>query len=78
VVPPHVLVDVAHDNPLARKESFGPVAPVIRARDEEDALRIANDTEFGLAGAVFTRDLGRGERFASAWRWEWRTSTTSR
>jgi aldehyde dehydrogenase (NAD+) len=64
VVPPHVLVDVAPDNPLARKESFGPVAPVIRARDEEDALRIANDTEFGLAGAVFTRDLGRGERFA--------------
>jgi aldehyde dehydrogenase (NAD+) len=64
VVPPHVLVDVAPDNPLARKESFGPVAPVVRARDEEDALRIANDTEFGLAGAVFTRDRGRGERFA--------------
>jgi aldehyde dehydrogenase (NAD+) len=64
VVPPHVLVDVAPGNPLARKETFGPVAPVIRARDEEDALRIANDTEFGLAGAVFTRDRGRGERFA--------------
>ena len=50
--------------PLARNEIFGPVAPVIRARGEDDALRSANDTEHGLSGSVFTRDLQRGERFA--------------
>lgn len=64
VLPPHVFADVTNDMPLARNEIFGPVAPVIRARGEEDALRIANDAEHGLSGSVFTRDLERGERFA--------------
>ncbi len=64
VLPPHVFADVTKDMPLARNEIFGPVAPVIRARGEDDALRIANDTEHGLSGSVFTRDLERGERFA--------------
>ena len=63
-MPPHVFVDVANDSRLAREEIFGPIAPVIRAHGDEDALRIANDTEYGLAGCVFTRDLDRGERFA--------------
>jgi aldehyde dehydrogenase (NAD+) len=64
VLPPHVFADVANDSRLAREEIFGPIAPVIRARGDEDALRIANDTEYGLAGCVFTRDLDRGKRFA--------------
>lgn len=64
VLPPHVFADVTNDMPLARNEIFGPVAPVIRARGEDDALRIANDSEHGLSGSVFTRDLERGERFA--------------
>ncbi len=46
-------------------ELFGPVASVIKAADEADAIRIANDTAFGLGAAVFTRDLARGERIAS-------------
>jgi succinate-semialdehyde dehydrogenase/glutarate-semialdehyde dehydrogenase len=50
--------------PAYEEELFGPVAAVIRARDEEEAIRIANDTAFGLGAAVFTRDVARGERIA--------------
>ena len=63
VVPPHVLL-AGNDVATARQEVFGPVATVIRARDETDALRIANDTELGLSSAVFTGDVERGVRFA--------------
>ena len=64
VLPPHVFGDVTDDMELAREEIFGPIAPIIRARDEDDALAIANGTQYGLAGAVFTADLARGARFA--------------
>lgn len=64
VLPPHVFADVPNDNRLAASEIFGPVAPVIRAEDEADALRLANATDLGLSGSVFTGDLARGERFA--------------
>ena len=65
VLPPHVFADVPEDQrDLAQSEIFGPVAPIIRARDEADALRIANATDRGLSAAVFTQDLERGARFA--------------
>jgi aldehyde dehydrogenase (NAD+) len=66
VLPPHVFADVTNDMELAREEIFGPIAPVILARDEADALEIANATRYGLAGAVFTGDLARGARFAQS------------
>jgi aldehyde dehydrogenase (NAD+) len=64
VVPPHVFADVSNDQPLAQEELFGPVAPIIRANGEEEALAFANDTSYGLSSAVFTSDVERGVRFA--------------
>jgi aldehyde dehydrogenase (NAD+) len=64
VLPPHVFRDVDNTHPIARDELFGPVAPILCARGDEDALRIANSTEYGLSSSVFTRDLERGARFA--------------
>jgi succinate-semialdehyde dehydrogenase/glutarate-semialdehyde dehydrogenase len=60
--PPTVLTAVPRDSAVAVEEVFGPVAPVIPVRDDEDALAIANGAEMGLTGYVFTRDLARGLR----------------
>ena len=62
--PPTVLADVTSGMPAYDDELFGPVAAIIRAKNEEDAVRIANDSVFGLGAAVFTQDLKRGERIA--------------
>ncbi len=63
--PPTVLADVAPGQPAHDQEIFGPVAAVIRARDEADAIRIANASEYGLGSGVITSDLARGERIAA-------------
>ncbi|QPM92494.1 NAD-dependent succinate-semialdehyde dehydrogenase [Pseudooceanicola algae] len=57
--PATVLTDVAPGQPAYDEELFGPVASVIRARDDEDAMRIANDSRFGLGGGIFSKDEGR-------------------
>lgn len=62
-LPPHVLLGT-NDVATAREEVFGPVITVIRADDEEHALRLANDTNYGLSSAVFTQDIERGVDFA--------------
>jgi aldehyde dehydrogenase (NAD+) len=66
VLPPHVFVDVKNDMHIARNETFGPIAPIIKVNGEREALEVANDTCFGLSSAVFTRDENRGLRFALA------------
>ncbi|MGO4363438.1 aldehyde dehydrogenase family protein [Terrabacter sp. RAF57] len=63
VMPPHVLLGT-NEVATAAEEVFGPVATIIAADDELDALRIANDTSYGLSSAVFTGDIERGIRFA--------------
>jgi succinate-semialdehyde dehydrogenase/glutarate-semialdehyde dehydrogenase len=63
--PPTVLTDVHKGMPAYDEEMFGPVAAIISAADETDAIRLANDSEFGLGGGVFTRDLKRGEALAA-------------
>jgi len=62
-LPPQVLLG-GNDVATAREEVFGPVITIIRARDEDHALELANDTEYGLSSAVHTRDRERGTRFA--------------
>ena len=62
--PPTVLADVPAGSPAGHEEIFGPVAPVITVDDDDGAVRIANDTEMGLTGYVYTRDLGRGLRLS--------------
>jgi len=62
--PATVLDQVGPGMPAYEQELFGPVAAVIRVRDEAEALRVANDTRFGLGGSVWTADSARGEAFA--------------
>jgi succinate-semialdehyde dehydrogenase/glutarate-semialdehyde dehydrogenase len=62
---PTILTDIKPGNPAFREEFFGPVALFFRVADEEAAIALANDSDFGLGGSVFTRDLARGKRVAS-------------
>jgi succinate-semialdehyde dehydrogenase/glutarate-semialdehyde dehydrogenase len=62
--PPTVLTDVRKGMPAYDEELFGPVAAIIAVKDEDEAIRIANDSVFGLGAAVFTKDIKRGEEIA--------------
>jgi benzaldehyde dehydrogenase (NAD) len=65
VLMPATVVDkVTPEMRLFREESFGPVVAITRARDEAHAIALANDTEYGLSAAVFTRDIARGLKVA--------------
>ena len=61
---PTLLTGVTTEMKVAREETFGPVAPLFRFKTEEEALQLANDTEFGLAGYFYARDVGRVMRVA--------------
>ncbi len=64
VVPPHIFTEVTADMDLFRNEIFGPLVGIVRAKDETEALKLANDTEYGLSSSVFTKDMEKGLRFA--------------
>jgi succinate-semialdehyde dehydrogenase/glutarate-semialdehyde dehydrogenase len=63
--PPTVLVEVPHDSPAACEELFGPVASVFRVRNIDEAIRLANDTNYGLGASVWTTDANEQARFAN-------------
>ena len=61
---PTVLADVTHKMRIMGEETFGPVLPIMAFDDDDEAVRLANDSEYGLAASIFTRDSARGERLA--------------
>ena len=62
---PTILTNIKPENPAFREEFFGPVALFFRVKNEDEAVALANDSEFGLGGSVFTGDIERGKRIAS-------------
>jgi succinate-semialdehyde dehydrogenase/glutarate-semialdehyde dehydrogenase len=62
---PTILTHVTPENPAFREEFFGPVAMFFRVKDEDQAVALANDSDFGLGGSVFTKDVERGKRVTS-------------
>src|SRR5271168_4179046 len=62
---PTILTNITSDNPAYKQEFFGPAALVFPAKDEEEAIAIANDSPFGLGGSIYTADIERGKRVAS-------------
>ncbi|MFZ6673147.1 NAD-dependent succinate-semialdehyde dehydrogenase [Undibacterium sp. Xuan67W] len=63
---PTILTNIARGNPAYNEEFFGPVAMFFRVKDEDEAIALANDSEFGLGGSVFTQDIERAKRIASS------------
>jgi acyl-CoA reductase-like NAD-dependent aldehyde dehydrogenase len=63
---PTVLTNVRQDMRVMREETFGPVLPIMRVRDEDEALRLANDTRYGLSASVWTRNKRKGTELARA------------
>ncbi|MFN8375658.1 MAG: succinic semialdehyde dehydrogenase [Anaerolineae bacterium] len=63
-IEPPILTDVTHDMDVMREETFGPVVAIMKVKDTDEAIRMANDSEYGLSGAIYSRNLARGEQIA--------------
>lgn len=72
---PTILTDITPDNPAYKQEFFGPVALIFPAKDEEEAVAIANDSPFGLGGSVYSSNIERAKRVASRMERAWSSST---
>ena len=64
IVTPYVFADVDNSSKLAQTEVFAPIATIIKADSDEEAIQIADDTEYGLSSAIFTQDLEKGREYA--------------
>jgi len=63
---PTIFKDVTEDMELAQEETFGPVAPILTVEDEKQAIKVANNTKFGLGASIWTRDLVKAEKYSRA------------
>ncbi|KAH0566328.1 hypothetical protein GP486_000264 [Trichoglossum hirsutum] len=63
-VPPTLLIDVNHDMLVMKEETFGPVIPVMKVKNDEEAVRLMNDSEFGLTASIWTKDVAKGTELA--------------
>jgi len=63
--PPTVLTNVNHEMDVMREETFGPVLPIMTFRTEDEAVRLANDSQFGLTASVWTNNIARGQQIAA-------------
>jgi acyl-CoA reductase-like NAD-dependent aldehyde dehydrogenase len=70
-LPPTLVTDIADDSRLVQEEQFGPIVPILKFSDVDDALRRANDTRYGLSGSVWTKDLNRGAEIAARLKCAW-------
>jgi succinate-semialdehyde dehydrogenase / glutarate-semialdehyde dehydrogenase len=64
-IEPTILSDISPDNPAFREEFFGPVALFFRVKDEDEAVALANNSDFGLGGSIYTKDIERGKNVAN-------------
>jgi len=63
-VKPTLLINVSHEMDIMNEETFGPVIPVMKVGSDEEAVRLMNDSEFGLTASIWTKDIAKGEELA--------------
>ncbi|CAD2075274.1 aldehyde dehydrogenase family protein [Phocicoccus schoeneichii] len=64
VITPYIFTDIKNDSEIAQSELFSPIALIIKAESDKEALEFASDTEYGLSGSIITKDIARGEKLA--------------
>ena len=64
-IPPTLLTEVTHDMTVMTEETFGPVIPVMKVKNDKEAIRLMNDSQFGLTASIWTKDVAKGNELAN-------------